>query len=76
MSFNVWITITDGWMVNQSHLLHLLLELSEVEVFVLRLAGLRLAELAEELEVFLAFIAGLEDGKVLQCLVYKARIES
>jgi len=54
----------------------LLLELSEVEVFVLRLAGLRLAELAEELEVFLAFIAGLEDGKVLQCLVYKARIES
>lgn len=37
-------------------------------MFVLRLARLGFAELAEELEVFLAFIASLENGKILQCL--------
>ena len=48
--------------VDLFNLLHLLLELRQVEVLILWLAGLRFAEFAEKLEIPLAFIAGFQHG--------------
>ena len=50
------------------HLLHLMLELGQVEMLVLGAAVLRLAEPGEQLKVPLALVARLQDGQVFQSL--------
>ena len=50
------------------HLLHLMLELGQVEMLVLGAAVLRLAEPGEQLKVPLALVARLQDGQVFQRL--------
>ena len=50
------------------YLLHLLLELRQVEMLVLRPSVLSLTKFDEKLKVPLAFVARLEDRQIFQCL--------